>query len=563
MQQATTFTLGLDFGTNSVRSLLVDTATGREVGTHVAPYRRGDAGVLYDARDANVARQHPADYVECMRDAIVKAVEQARKDKSFSPDRVIGVGVDTTGSTPLPMDADGVALALKPEFADDLDALAWLWKDHTSTDEAEEITKLAAEMRPQYLAKCGGRYSSEWYWAKILRCTRVAPKVAAAAHTWVEIADWIPAVLAGTTHPAQLKRGICAAGHKAFFNDSWGGYADAEFLGKLHAELPRLRGRLPDKVYNVSEAAGTLSDEWAKSTGLPAGIPVAVGAFDAHLGAVGSGIGDGTIVKIIGTSTCDIMVAPMGRELADVPGLCGIVPESVLPGYYGLEAGQSAVGDIFNWFVQGVAPGGPDKGSHQALTADAEKLRPGESGLLTLDWHNGNRTVLVDQRLTGLTVGMSLRTTPAEMYRALVEATAYGARVIIERLEEYGVAVKKVVNCGGISARSPMAMQIYADVLDRPVQIATTLQTCALGSAIAAAVVAKQHATFADAIKAMVDPNGTTYTPKAENAKVYEQLFQHYRKLHDSFGLAGHAQDLSGVMKELMDLRDAIKCEPA
>lgn len=554
-----TFTLGLDFGTNSVRSVIVDVANGETIGSHVAEYRRGAAGILYDDADANVARQHPADYIDCMRDAIKAALAQAASRAGFAAKQIVGIGVDTTGSTPIPVDADGVALALKPEFANDPNAMAWLWKDHTAHDEAEELTGRAREMRPHYLDKCGGRYSSEWFWAKILRCIRVSPTVTRAAYTWVECADWVPAVLCGTTHPDKLRRGICAAGHKAFFNDAWGGYPDAEFLGSFHPALAALRAHLPDRVHNVSEAAGTLSKEWADATGLPAGIPVAIGAFDAHLGAVGSGVGDGTLVKIIGTSTCDIMVSPMSRKLADVPGLCGIVPESVLPDYYGLEAGQSAVGDIFNWFVQGIQPGGSDKGSHQSLTKEAEKQKAGESGLLTLDWHNGNRTVLVDQRLTGLTLGQSLRTTPAEIYRSLIESTAFGARVIVERLEEYGVPVKRIVMCGGIAARSPLSMQIYADVMNRPIGTATSLQTCALGSAIAAAVVAKAHANFADAIGAMVDDNGTVYQPIAANVAIYERLFQLYRKLHDAFGIAGHTADLSGVMKELMDLRDAQK----
>ena len=258
--------------------------------------------------------------------------------------------------------------------------------------------------------------------------------------------------MCGADHPDKLKRGICAAGHKAMFHRAWGGYPDAEFLAALNPQLVRVRQSLPDEAFHVGELAGTLSQEWAEKTGLPAGIAVSIGAFDAHLGGVGSGIAPGVLVKNIGTSTCDMMVAPMEGNESDIPGLCGIVPESILPHYFGLEAGQSAVGDIFNWFVKEIQPGGQ---SHEELTAAAEKMRPGESGLLALDWHNGNRTILVDQRLTGGIIGLNLHTTAAEMYRAWIEATAFGARVIMERFEEYGQTVERIVNCGGISGEKP------------------------------------------------------------------------------------------------------------
>jgi L-ribulokinase len=272
-----------------------------------------------------------------------------------------------------------------------------------------------------------------------------------AAYLWVECADWIPAMLTGTEAPDRLTVGICAAGHKAMYSDDWGGYPDAEFLSKLEPKLGELRSRLRPKAQSVDRSVGGLTASWAKRTGLKEGIPVAVGAFDAHLGGVGSGIAPGTLVKIIGTSTCDMMVAPLSEKLPDIPGLCGIVPGSILPGYYGLEAGQSAVGDIFNWFVNYLQPLGKKAGSHEALSAAAARVAPGESGLLALDWNNGNRTILVDQRLSGLLLGQTLYTTPAEIYRALIEATAFGALTIINRFEEYGVNVQQIINCGGIS----------------------------------------------------------------------------------------------------------------
>jgi L-ribulokinase len=557
------YALGLDFGTNSMRVLVVDVRDGRELSSAVGNYQSGTAGVVLDSRVPDLARQNPADYLSCIHSAVVQALEYASTDGEFSTRHVIGIGVDTTGSTPMPIDKQARSLSMLSGFAGNPDAMAWLWKDHTGHAEAEELTAAAAKMRPAYLAKIGGRYSSEWFWAKILRCIRVAPQVAAAAYTWVEIADWIPAMLTGVTDADKIRRGICAAGHKAFFNAEWGGYPDQEFLSFFNANLARTGKTLPKEVGTIDESVGGLSAEWAAKLGLPAGIPVAVGAFDAHFGAIGSGIVDGTLVKIIGTSTCDIMVAPGNRKLADVPGLCGIVPGSVLPGYFGLEAGQSAVGDLFNWWVGKIQPHGAEEGSHEALTKSAEAMKPGESGLLALDWHNGNRTVLVDQRLTGLIVGLTLHSSPAEIYRALIESTAMGARMIMERLEEYGVPVKRVVNCGGISARNPMAMQIYADVMNRPIAISRSLQTCALGSAIAGAVVAGKsnggYDSFETAIPAMTGVLDRIFKPEPGAVATYEKLFGLYRRMHDAFGVPNHQSNLSDVMKQLLNIRDHVR----
>jgi L-ribulokinase len=415
------YAIGLDFGTNSVRTLVVDVRNGNEVGTAVHDYETGEAGIILDASDHNLARQNPADYLKGTELAVKAALAEAKKaDKDFEIDKVIGIGVDTTGSTPIPVDADGTPLSMLDEFKDNPNACAWLWKDHTAYAEAAEITALAEKEHPEYLAKCGGTYSSEWFFSKILHCLRVDPKVYDAAYTWVECADYIPAVLTGTASPQQLKRCRCAAGHKAMFSDDWGGYPAGDFLAKLDAKLGVLYDTLSKQTYAIDTAAGTLTEEWAGKLGLPAGIPVAVGAFDAHLGGVGSGIAPGKLVKIIGTSTCDMLVAEQSEGFADIPGICGIVDGSIVPNYMGLEAGQSAVGDIFNWFVNYIQPGGQTGGSHQALTEKAAKLKPGQSGLLALDWNNGNRTILVDQRLTGLLVGQTLHTRPEEIYMALV-----------------------------------------------------------------------------------------------------------------------------------------------
>lgn len=559
------YTIGLDYGSNSVRCLVVDVADGRELGVAVWTYASGDAGVLTDPANPHVARQSPLDFVEGLRRTVPAALAQAAKAPAFSPAKVIGIGVDTTGSTPIPVDERLQPLAAQPRFAGNLNACAWMWKDHSGMAEAEKITELARQHRPHYLAKCGGTYSSEWLFSKIWHCHQVDRSVFDAAHTWLEFADFIPAVLAGITDPAQVKAGICPAGHKAMYCAEWGGYPDAEFLSFLAPEIGALRARLPRTVTTADQAAGTLCADWAKELGLPAGIPIAVGAFDAHLGAVGAGVGPGAMVKIIGTSTCDCLVAPNTAQLPDIPGVCGIVDGSILPGHYGIEAGQSAVGDTFNWFVKHVCRG--EGKLHGQLRAEVEKDKPGQSGLLALDWVNGNRTILTDARLTGLILGLTLHTTQAQIYRALIEATAFGARRILDRIEEYGVKVEKVVNCGGIAEKDPMFMQIYADVLGRPMYISGSAQTCALGSAIMAAVVAGKaaggHATCAEAQAAMCSYKDTVYQPIPENQAVYRELYALYCELHDSFGVKGASFDHFPVMKKLLDIsRRAVGAKP-
>jgi L-ribulokinase len=556
---ATKYAIGLDYGTNSVRTLIVNVANGCEVASAVWNYEHGTQGVIL-SRDPNLARQHPVDYVTGAEITLEKALALAKRlVRGFTPAQVIGIGVDTTGSTPIPVDRSGRPLAFDRRFARNLAAMAWLWKDHTSIAEAAEITALARKIRPQYLAKCGGTYSSEWFFSKIMHCLRTSPEVFDAAHLWVECADWVPAMLTGTEAPDKLTIGVCAAGHKGLYNDTWGGYPDAEFLSQLDPKLDELRSRLSSKAHTIDRTAGGLTAEWAKRTGLPAGLPVAVGAMDAHLGAVGSGIAPGTLVKILGTSACDMIVVPLGEPLADIPGLCGIVPESILPGYYGLEAGQSAVGDIFNWFVNYIQPLGKKAGSHEALSGAAAKLAPGESGLLALDWNNGNRTVLVDQRLTGLLLGQTLYTTPAEVYRALIEATAFGALTIISRFEEYGLKVEEIINCGGIAEKNPLVMQIYADVTGRPIKISRSAQTCALGAAIAGAVVAGEaaggYANYAVAQKAMTGLKSRVFRPNPAAHEVYKELYSLYRKVHDAFGTQQATGSLYDVMKQLIEIR--------
>jgi L-ribulokinase len=548
------YSIGIDYGTNSVRALVVDVNDGSEIGSAIVNYPSGKDGVLLDPRDHHLARQHPGDYLFGLEKSVLGALAQAAETPDFSAEAVIAIGVDTTGSSPLPVDEKNVPLALDERWKGHLAAQCWLWKDHTGHREAARITALAAEHRPQYIAKCGNTYSSEWFWSKIWRCLSVAPEVFDAAFSWVELADFVPSVLADVTDPRHVVRGICCAGHKALYADDWGGLPDTEFLALLDPKLAALRERLYHRAFDATVAAGSLCAGWAQKLGLPPGIPIAIGEMDVHYGAIGSGVNEGTVVKVIGTSTCDCAVVAADKEVADIPGICGIVKGAILPGYYGVEAGQSAVGDIFKWWVEGVCQG--DSALHAELTVEAAAQRPGQSGLLALDWHNGNRTILVDPRLTGLLLGQTLHTTRAEIYRAHIEATAFGARAIFERLREYGVPVERVVCAGGIAEKNPLLMQIYADVTGCTMQVAGSGQACALGAAVSAAVLADAYPDFPTAQAAMTSLKAVRYRPKPENQRVYDRLYALYRQIHDAFGGVNKAADLSHVMKTLIDIKE-------
>lgn len=545
--------LGIDYGTNSVRALIVDCANGRELGCGIFEYPSGHQGVLQDRRNHHLARQNPADYLLGLEECVRAAIAQAKLG-GFRPESVAGIGLDATGSSPLPVDAGNKALGMDSRWRENLDAQCWLWKDHTAHEEAVAITSMATRHRPHFIAKCGNMYSSEWFWSKIWHCLKVAPEVFEAADSWVELADWIPSVLAGVTIPDQIKRGICMAGHKALYSNEWGGLPDREFLALLDSRLAELRDRLYDVAHDASVAAGHLCPEWAARLGLPAGIPIAIGEMDVHYGAIGCGVSEGTLIKVMGTSTCDCGVVSAEKPVADIPGICGIVKGSILPGFHGVEAGQSAVGDIFKWWVEVVCLG--DHTLHQKLTAEAETLKPGESGLLALDWNNGNRTILVDPMLTGLLIGQTLYTTRTEIYRALIEATAFGARAIIERLREYGMPIERVVCAGGIAEKNPLAMQIYADITGCKIQISGSSQACALGAAISAAVLAGIHSDFPSAQAVMTSLKDTMYDPNLKNRQVYGDLYLLYRKLHDAFGGVTKHADLFDVMKRLHAIKD-------
>ena len=557
------YALGLDFGTNSCRSLIVDLDDGREVAGHVVAYPSGKEGVLLDPKDPNVARQNPADYSSVLEKAVREAIAQAAESNpDFQGQSIIGIGVDTTGSSPMPVARDGRPLSLSHGFEDNLDAMVWLWKDHSSHEEAARITERAAEMRPHFLSKIGGIYSSEWFWSKIFHCLNTSPEVFRSTYSFVEICDYIPALLTGNTDPAFMVRSVCAAGHKAMYSDTWGGLPDKEFLSSLHPELGELRDRLYDKALASDQLAGSLSNEWAEKLGIQPGTAVAVGAFDAHMGAVGAGVKEGTLVKILGTSTCDIMVSPYQKGFDDIPGVCGIVDGSVLPGYYGIEAGQSAVGDIFLWFVQTLVPdsyGRTADEKFKALEKEASRQKPGEHGLLALDWNNGNRTILVDVRLSGLLLGQTLHTQAHEIYRALIEATAFGALTIINRIEDYGVKVEEIVNCGGLAAKNSFLMKIYADITGRPMKVSRSDQTCALGAALFGAVAAGEERSGFKTVEAV--QKATTgikevYEPDVGNHRIYQKIFGLYSQIHDAFGTSAWSGTMHNVMKDLIALRE-------
>ncbi len=542
------YLVGMDFGTDSVRAVVVNAASGREEANQVAYYRRWRAG-RYSAPEENRFRQHPLDYVEAMEEAVTGALGQLGKGAGG---RVAGIGIDTTGSTPCAVDREGTPLALREEFQDNPNAMFVLWKDHTAVQEAGEINQLAHSWGGTDFTRYeGGIYSSEWFWAKILHVLRQDRAVREAAFSWVEHCDWMPALLTGTPDPLAMKRSRCAAGHKAMWHAQWGGLPSEEFLGRLDPLLAGIRARLYEQSVTSDQKAGGLTPEWAGRLGLPEGTPVAVGAFDAHMGAVGGGVRENTLAKIMGTSTCDMTVAaPEKLAGKAVAGIAGQVDGSIVPGMIGLEAGQSSFGDVYAWFVDLLywplqyaesAPEDPadrEELKHKIkermlanLTEEAEKLSIEQTGLLALDWLNGRRTPDADQRLKGAVAGLTLGTTAPKIFRALVEATAFGARAINERFAQQGVRIDEVVALGGISQKSPFVMQVTADVLDMPIKVAASEQSTALGASMFAAVAAGLYPTVREAQEALGSGFSLTYAPNPRAAELYRKLYQRYLRL--------------------------------
>lgn len=552
------YSIGLDFGTNSVRSVILDLEDGMEIAEAVCGYPSGLDGIILDEKNPYLARQNPYDYHISLEKAVKNALKKAKKDKKFSPEQIIGIGVDTTGSTPIPVGEKLIPLSFYPQFQNNKNAMAYLWKDHAAADEAAEITELAQKIRPEYLENIGGVYSSEWFFSKLLHLARTDRKVFKATASFIEHCDYMPAVLSGKKSPAEAVRSVCAAGHKAMYSAERGGLPDENFLRALDSSFKGIRNKLYKKAYPAGHIAGFLCRDWAKKLGLPEDIPISVGAFDAHMGAVGAGIQPGVLVKIIGTSTCDMTVSPKGKKLKNVPGICGSVPDSIIPGFIGMEAGQSAVGDIFYWFIKKFLPAGAGD-LHQKYASLASKMKPGQSGLLALDWQNGNRNVLVDPKLTGLILGFTLNTKPEEVYRALIEATGFGARVIIERMKEHGVDIREIVATGGIPEKNPLLMQIYSDITGMPLKIAASVQTCAVGAAVFGAIAAgKEKGGFKDAFEArkkICRFKKIVYKPNKKNKGVYDRIYRLYKDVHDVFGVREVNKNLYHVMKELLKIQ--------
>ncbi|QJR81240.1 ribulokinase [Alteromonas pelagimontana] len=540
------YTLGLDYGSDSVRALLVDVETGAELASYLVNYPRWAEGKYCEpAKDQY--RQHPLDYTDSLV-AVVRGLWD--KVPAGTAQNVIGLSFDTTGSTPVAVNSEGIPLALTEEFAQNPNAMFVLWKDHTAIGEAKEITQAATQNEVNYLSHMGGIYSSEWYWAKALHIFRNDAAVKAATHTWVEHCDWMTALMCGTTHPDQLKMGRCAAGHKLMWNESWGGFPPNSFFTSIDPLLDGVVGTLNADTQPSDTVAGRLTAEWAEKLGLPEGIVIGYGAFDCHMGAVAANVRPGVLTKVMGTSTCDITVTSKD-QLGEtcVKGICGQVDGSVIPGMIGLEAGQSAFGDLYAWFknvvlwptrqllseltessqkelVQKI-----EESTLQRLSHAADMLPVKETDITALDWVNGRRTPDADQGVSMAIAGIKMGTDAPQLFKSLVEATAFGARAITERFREEGVPIDSVVVIGGISKKSDYVMQTCADVWNCPIDVLESDQSCALGAAIMAAVAAGEYATVADAQKVMASPVCKQYLPNPERVNTYDKLYQKYQTL--------------------------------
>ncbi len=544
------YVIGLDFGTDSVRALIVDVRDGKEIASYVSNYKRWNSGKYQDP-NKNMFRHHPLDYIESMHEAIANALQNTPIKVK---DNIIGIGVATTGSTPAPVDKDGVVLALKKNFSDNPNAMFVLWKDHTAIEEAELINKTAKSWKGTDFTKyCGGVYSSEWFFSKILHIIKEDKNVAQNAYSWVELADWIPALLTGNLNPHKLKRSRCAAGHKAMWHKEWNGLPPEEFLIAIDPILAGLRDRLYTDTYTSDNPAGRLSKDWAEKLGLNTNVNITVGAFDPHMGAVGAMISEGVLVKVLGTSSCDMAVGPKKEKEILIDGICGQVDGSVIPEMIGYEAGQSSFGDVYAWFkdvlswpLLEVLPeldivdkktANLISNSTQAkiikkIEKVAEKISPEETRLLALDWLNGRRTPYADQKLKGAIAGLSLGSTAPKIYRALVESTAFGSKAIIEKMKQCGLVINEITAIGGIPKKSPLVMQILSDVLNMPVKVAESSQAVALGAAIFAAVVGGYYKTVFEAQYKMASKFLMTYYPNNKRVQTYEKLY----KLYFEFG---------------------------
>ena len=546
------YVIGLDFGTDSVRTVIVNAASGKEIASDVHYFTRWAEG-KYCVPSENQFRQHPLDYLESFEITMKKCLDSAGDEVRKN---IRGISVDTTGSTPVAVNKQGTPLSLTAGFEENPNAMFILWKDHTAVKEAAEINQLSRTWGGvDYTKYEGGVYSSEWFWAKVLHVLRQDENVRENAFSWVEHCDWIPALLTGNTDPLTLKRSRCAAGHKAMWHEDFGGLPGEEFLGRLDPLLRGLRDRLFRDTCTSDVPAGTLTREWSNKLGLPEGVVVGVGAFDAHMGAVGGEIRSHYLSKVMGTSTCDMLVAPFD-EVGDtlVHGICGQVDGSVTPGMLGLEAGQSAFGDVYAWFRKVLAwpvdhilarTDIVDEKTREKLvaevherilselTAEAEKIDIGESGIVALDWMNGRRTPDANQALKGAITGLSLGSDAPRIFRALVEATVFGSKKITDRFISEGIRIDGIIALGGVAKKSPFVMQVMADALNMPIKVARSEQTVALGAAMFAAVVAGVYDNIEKAQNAMGAGFDDVYEPIPENVEKYRKLYESYERLGD------------------------------
>jgi L-ribulokinase len=543
------YVIGVDYGTDSVRSIIANADNGQEVAAAVFYYPRWKDG-LYCNPASNQFRQHPLDYLEGLEQTITRCLLQAGPAVAAN---IRAISVDTTGSTPVAVDETGTPLALLPRFEKNPNAMFVLWKDHTAVPEAAAINAHAEKYDVNYLQYVGGIYSSEWFWAKLLHILREDAEVREACYSWVEHCDWIPFVLTGGRHVSAMKRGVCSAGHKALWAEEFGGLPPDHFFAELDPVLAGFTSRLFTKTYTSDQAAGTISKEWAERLGLNADVVIGVGAFDCHMGAVGGQIEPYHLSKVMGTSTCDMLVAPLNEMRGKlVKGICGQVPGSILPGMMGLEAGQSAFGDAYAWFKQVLAwPLQHVLGQSSIVNTEtlkalidetSDKLIPelskqasllawDENSELAVDWFNGRRTPDASQELKGAFAGLNLGTDASRMFRAIVEATCFGAKAIVDRFNNEGVTVKGLIGLGGVAKKSPFIMQMMADVMNMPIRIHKSEQTCALGAAMFAATAAGIYTKVEDAMNAMGQGFDANYTPDKTKTSLYLQRYKKYKAL--------------------------------
>ena len=542
------FVIGVDYGTDSVRSVILDAQNGEEIASASFEYPRWRAGLFSNA-EQNQFRQHPLDYIEGLEATIKECLHKAG---SSVASKVKAISVDTTGSTPVAVNESGTPLALLPGFESNPNAMFVLWKDHTSIKEAAKINAHAAKFPVNYLQYVGGVYSSEWFWAKLLHILRVDPAVREACYSWVEHCDWIPFLLTGGNDVNKMKRGVCSAGHKALWSAEFGGLPPNDFFRSLDPLLNGFTTRLFDETCTADKAAGTLSEEWAERLGLSKNVVVGVGAFDAHMGAIGGQVEPYYLSKVMGTSTCDILIAPAGEVNGIlVNGICGQVDGSVVPGMIGLEAGQSAFGDIYAWFrnillwplnnlrnsslideatVEKLIKEQSDQMIGE-LSSAASKLPISESDELSIDWLNGRRTPDANQAVKATITGLNLGTDAPRIFKSLVEASCFGAKAIVERFIQQGIPVRGLIGMGGVAKKSPYIMQTMADVMNMPIKIHKSEQTCATGAAMFAATAAGIYSNVQDAMSAMGQGFEKEYYPRKENVYIYEKRYLKYQKL--------------------------------